>query len=266
MSSISAEIGVIGGTGLYNAEIFSDVTEIKVYTPFGDTSDNVFVGRYSNRSIAFIPRHGKDHRIPPHRINYRANIWALKSLGVTRILAPSAVGSLKIDYKPGDLVIPDQFIDLTKSRDSTFYEGGKVCHISVAQPFCLELVNIAQHSLKNMSIDSHINGTYVCIEGPRFSTKAESKYYREVMGADIIGMTLIPECILAREAEICYLSISTITDYDVWTNEPVSSKDIIKTLKSNVSKIKEVIAEIISRIPIERKQCDCGHSLENSLL
>lgn len=266
MSSISAEIGIIGGTGIYNAEIFSDVSEIKVHTPYGDTSDNVFIGRHANKSVAFIPRHGKDHRIPPHRINYRANIWALKSLGVTRILAPSAVGSLKIDYKPGDLVVPDQFIDLTKTRNSTFYEGGKVCHISMAQPFCSELINIAQLTLKDLSFKSHINGTYVCIEGPRFSTKAESKYYREVINADIIGMTLIPECVLAREAEICYISLSTITDYDVWTEEPVNSKEIIKTLRDNVSKTKEVLAEIISRIPYERKQCNCGHSLENSVL
>ncbi|HEY7571139.1 MAG TPA: S-methyl-5'-thioadenosine phosphorylase [Nitrososphaeraceae archaeon] len=266
MGPISAEIGIIGGTGLYNAEIFSDVTEIKVHTPFGDTSDNVFIGKYFKKSVAFIPRHGKDHRIPPHRINYRANIWALKSLGVTRILAPSAVGSLKIDYKPGDMVIPDQFIDLTKRRDSTFYEGGKVCHISMAQPFCPELINIAQCSLKDLSSEHHINGTYICIEGPRFSTKAESKYYRDVINADIIGMTLIPECVLAREAEICYVSLSTITDYDVWTEQPVNSKDIIKTLKDNVSKTKEIITDLISRIPAERKQCNCGHSLENSVL
>ena len=149
MGSISAEIGIIGGTGIYNAEIFSDVTEIKVHTPFGDTSDNIFIGKHSNKSVAFIPRHGKDHRIPPHKINYRANIWALKNLGVTRILAPSAVGSLKIAYKPGDLVVPDQFIDLTKRRESTFYEGGKVCHISMSEPFCPELINIAQCSLTN---------------------------------------------------------------------------------------------------------------------
>lgn len=266
MSSISAEIGIIGGTGIYNAEIFSDVSEIKVHTPYGDTSYNVFIGRLANKSVAFIPRHGKDHRIPPHRINYRANIWALKSLGVTRILAPSAVGSLKIDYKPGDFVVPDQFIDLTKTRNSTFYEGGKVCHISMAQPFCSELINIAQLSLKDLSFENHINGTYVCIEGPRFSTKAESKYYREIINADIIGMTLIPECVLAREAEICYISLSTITDYDVWTEEPVNSKEIIKTLRDNVSKTKQVLVEIISRIPYERKRCSCGHSLENSLL
>src|SRR5215831_6011812 len=132
LSSISAEIGILGGTGIYSPEIFSDVTEIKVHTPYGDTSDNVSIGLHSNKSIAFIPRHGKGHRLPPHKINYRANIWALRSLGVTRVLAPSAVGSLKIEYKPGDIIIPDQFIDLTKSRDSTFYDGGKVCHISVA--------------------------------------------------------------------------------------------------------------------------------------
>ncbi|MGN6631819.1 MAG: S-methyl-5'-thioadenosine phosphorylase [Nitrososphaeraceae archaeon] len=266
LGSISAEIGILGGTGIYSAEMFNDLTEIKVHTPYGETSDNVCIGRHSQKSIAFIPRHGKGHRIPPHRINYRANIWALKSLGVTRILAPSAVGSLNTRYKPGDFVIPDQFIDLTKQRACTFYDGGKVCHISVAQPFCPELTEIASSSLKELSFDSHSGGTYICIEGPRFSTMAESKYYREVMNAQIIGMTLIPECILAREAEICYISLSTVTDYDVWTEKPVNSKDIINILEDNVSKTKKIIAQIISHIPDGRDKCTCSHSLENSIL
>jgi 5'-methylthioadenosine phosphorylase len=185
---------------------------------------------------------------------------------VTRILAPSAVGSLNTRYKPGDFVIPDQFIDLTKQRACTFYDGGKVCHISVAQPFCPELTEIASSSLKELSFDSHSGGTYICIEGPRFSTMAESKYYREVMNAQIIGMTLIPECILAREAEICYISLSTVTDYDVWTEKPVNSKDIINILEDNVSKTKKIIAQIISHIPDGRDKCTCSHSLENSIL
>jgi 5'-methylthioadenosine phosphorylase len=185
---------------------------------------------------------------------------------VTRILAPSAVGSLNTRYKPGDFVIPDQFIDLTKQRACTFYDGGKVCHISVARPFCPELSEIASSSLKELSFDSHGGGTYICIEGPRFSTMAESKYYREVMNAEIIGMTLIPECILAREAEMCYVSLSTVTDYDVWTEKPVNSKDIIKILEDNVSKTKKIITHIISQIPDGRDKCTCNNSLENSIL
>jgi 5'-methylthioadenosine phosphorylase len=266
VSSISAEIGILGGTGIYSAEMFSDVTELKVYTPYGETSDKVCIGKYSNRSIAFIPRHGKGHRIPPHRINYLANIWAFKSLGVKRIVAPSAVGSLKTRYKPGDIVVPDQFIDLTKSRDYTFYDGGQVCHISVAQPFCPELSRIAFDSIRELSFDGHPSGTYLCIEGPRFSTVAESRYYREVLNADIIGMTLIPECVLAREAEICYVSLSTVTDYDVWTENTVNSKDILAILQQNVSKTKKIIMQIISQIPAGREKCMCGHSLDNSVL
>ena len=266
MSSTSAEIGILGGTGIYTAEIFSDVTEIKVHTPYGETSDTVLVGSLSDKRIAFIPRHGKNHRIPPHRINYRANIWALKNLGVRRILAPSAVGSLKNKYRPGDFVIPDQFIDFTKSRDYTFYDGGKVCHISVAYPFCPELSEFAFSSLKELNFEGHPNGTYVCIEGPRFSTLAESRYFSQVLDADIIGMTLIPECVLAREAEICYISLSTVTDYDVWTEHIVSSQDIVAILEKNILKTKKLIAQIISHIPTGRDKCTCGHSLDHSVL
>src|SRR6478735_7244637 len=185
------DIAIIGGTGIYDNNLFHQEQIIKPHTPYGPTSDFIVIGRLNDKKIAFLPRHGKGHRIPPHMINYRANIWALKELGVKRIIAPSAVGSLNYDYKPGDIMLPDQFIDFTRKRNYSFFDG------------------------------------------PRFSTRAESKLFRDVYHADIIGMTLVPECILARESEICYLSISTITDYDVWAEQPVSSKNIIDILNKN---------------------------------
>src|ERR687888_1293745 len=179
----SIDIGIIGGTGMYDAALFSERKDIKVYTPFGDPSDLITIGEYCGRRVAFIPRHGKGHRIPPHRINNRANIWALKELGVKRIIAPTAVGSMKYDYKPGDIAIPDQFIDFTKTREYTFYNGGEVCHISVADPFCMELHDVVLYHGKKLKYDIHPKATYVCVEGPRFSTRAESHFFREVVKA-----------------------------------------------------------------------------------
>jgi 5'-methylthioadenosine phosphorylase len=262
----SAEIGIIGGTGIYDPELFTSKREIKVHTPYGETSDLVTIGEYSGVKAAFIPRHGRGHRIPPHRINNRANIWALKQLGVKRIIAPSAVGSLKEAFKPGDISIPDQFIDFTKNRHYTFYDGGQVCHISLADPFCAELRDIAIDKINKLKYSLHSEGTYICIEGPRFSTRAESRFYRDVMKADIIGMTLVPEVNLAREAEICYLSIATITDYDVWANHPVTSAEIIEVLAKNVEKTKKLIAELVATIPAKRNKCTCGKTLEGALV
>jgi 5'-methylthioadenosine phosphorylase len=262
----SADIGIIGGTGVYDPGLFSSKREIKVHTPYGEPSDLVTVGEYAGAKVAFIPRHGKGHRIPPHSINSRANIWALKQLGVKRIIAPSAVGSLQDDYKPGDIATPDQFIDFTKKRQYTFYDGGQVCHVSVADPFCPELRSIAIDRIKKLKFSMHDRATYVCIEGPRFSTRAESKFFRDVMKADVIGMTLVPEVSLAREAEICYTSIATVTDYDVWADKPVSSSEIIETLAKNVEKTKKLIADLVPAIPVERKKCACGSALEGALL
>ncbi|MDQ3872487.1 MAG: S-methyl-5'-thioadenosine phosphorylase [Thermoproteota archaeon] len=262
----SADIGIIGGTGIYDPEVFSAKHEIKVHTPYGDTSDLVTIGEYLGIKAAFIPRHGKGHRIPPHRINNRANIWALKQLGVKRIIAPSAVGSLKEKFKPSDIAIPDQFIDFTKSRQYTFYDGGQVCHISVADPFCPELRDIAINKVKELKFPLHSKGTYLCIEGPRFSTKAESKLFQDIMNADIIGMTLVPEVNLAREAEICYVSIATITDYDVWADHPVTSAQIIEVLAKNVEKTKKLIAEVMPAIPVERNKCACSNALQGALV
>lgn len=265
-SKYHADIGIIGGTGIYTAELFGIEKQIKVYTPYGKTSDLISIVEHAGRIIAFIPRHGRGHTIPPHRINSRANIWALKELGVTRIIAPSAVGSLRQEYKPGEIAIPDQFIDLTKNREYTFYNGGEICHISVADPFCPDLRNIAIHCATRLKDIVHPKVTYVCIEGPRFSTRAESQMFREVLRADIIGMTVVPECVLAREAQICYVSISTITDYDAWSESLVNSKDILELLKKNVESTRNLITEMIPMTSTERVNCNCGKALEQSLL
>ncbi len=266
MANNSADIGIIGGTGVYDPGLFSSKREIKVHTPYGEPSDLVTIGEYSGVKVAFIPRHGKGHRIPPHSINSRANIWALKELGVKRIIAPSAVGSLQEGYRPGDIAVPDQFIDFTKKRQYTFYDGGQVCHISAADPFCPDLRSIVIDKIKKLNFPMHEKATYVCIEGPRFSTRAESRFFRDVMKADVIGMTLVPEVNLAREAEICYLSIATVTDYDVWADHPVTSSEIIETLAKNVEKTKKLITELVPAIPVARSKCACGSALENALL
>ena len=246
-----AEIGIIGGSGLYDVEAFKKNEEVKIYTPYGPPSDNIVIGEYSGRRIAFLPRHGKGHKIPPHRINYRANIWALKSLGVDKIIAVSAVGSLREDYKPGDFVIPDQFIDFTKRREYTFFEGSVVGHFSMADPFCEPLREIIIETAKELNIRVHDRGTYVCIEGPRFSTRAESRLFKEVFKADIIGMTLVPEVILAREAGICYATIAMVTDYDVWAEKPVTASEVAKVMAENVEKAKKLLLALIPRIPKE---------------
>jgi 5'-methylthioadenosine phosphorylase len=262
----SADIGIIGGTGIYDSELFSNEKTIKVYTPFGDPSDLLTIGEFANKRIAFIPRHGKGHRIPPHRINYRANIWALREIGVKRIIAQSAVGSLRGDFKPEDTVFPDQFIDFTKCRQYSFYDGGEVCHVSVADPFCSDLRTLVIDLSKELSGGFHEKGTYICVEGPRFSTKSESQFFRHSVGGDVIGMTLVPECILAREAEICYLCISTVTDFDVWKDSPVSSSDVVEILHKNIVNTRQLISELIPLISLDRNKCKCGAALEDALL
>ncbi len=254
-------IGVIGGSGIYG--IFEPMESLKVHTPYGAPSDDVQIGKLGDIEIAFIPRHGRGHRIPPHRVNYRANIYALKSLGVERIVAVSAVGSLREDYRPGDIVIVDQYIDFTKKRDYTFYDGPKVVHISTADPFCPELREIFINVCKEQGIECKESGTYVCIEGPRFSTRAESKMFRQF--ADIIGMTLVPEVQLAREMEMCYVTIATITDYDVWAEKPVSTEEVIKVMKENEEKVKKILRVGIPRIPEERN-CPCKDALKGAVI
>ena len=257
-----AEIGIFGGTGIYDSGLLKDSKEISVDTPYGKTSDSITVGEFNGRKIAFMPRHGKKHTIPPHLINFRANIWAFKDLGVKRIIAPSAVGSLKEEFEPGHFALPSQFIDFTKSRKGTFSDDGRVIHISVADPFCPELQQIILDVTREQEIKIHNDCTYVCIEGPRFSTKAESKFFRTT-GADIIGMTLVPECQLAREAQICYVSISTVTDYDVWAEKPVTAKEVMETLAKNVETTKKILTLVIDQIP-EIKSCSCEKALEEA--
>ena len=258
----NVEIGIFGGTGIYDSGILKNSKEITVDTPYGKTSDSITVGEFNGRNVAFMPRHGKKHTIPPHLINFRANIWAFKELGVKRIIAPSAVGSLKEEFEPGHFALPSQFIDFTKSRKGTFSEDGKVIHISVADPFCPELQNVILNVTKKEKIQMHENCTYVCIEGPRFSTKSESRFFRTT-GADIIGMTLVPECQLAREAQICYVSISTVTDYDVWAEKPVTAKEVMETLAKNVETTKKILTLVIDQIP-EIKSCSCEKALEEA--
>ena len=258
----AAEIGIFGGTGIYDSGLLKDSKEVTIDTPYGKTSDVITIGEFNGRQIAFMPRHGKKHTIPPHLINFRANIWAFKELGIKRIIAPSAVGSLKEEFEPGHFALPSQFIDFTKSRDGTFSEDGRVIHISVADPFCPELQNVIVDVAKNQEIQIHKDCTYVCIEGPRFSTKAESKFFRTI-GADIIGMTLVPECQLAREAQICYVSMSTVTDYDVWAEKPVTAKEVMETLAKNVKMTKKLLTLVIDQIP-ETKSCSCERALEEA--
>lgn len=258
-----AEIGIFGGTGIYDPGLLTESKEVVVDTPFGKTSDSITVGIYKGRKVAFMPRHGKKHTIPPHLINFRANIWAFKEMGIKRIIAPSAVGSLKQDLKPGDFVLPTQFIDFTKSRKTTLFEDDKVIHISVADPFCPELQNSISQAAKKIDLHLHKDATYVCIEGPRFSTRAESKFYKNVIGADIIGMTLVPECQLAREAQMCYASISTVTDYDVWADKPVTAKEVLETLSKNVSTTKKVLGVLLDLIP-QQRGCSCHKAFEEA--
>lgn len=252
-------IGIIGGSGLYS--IFEPKESLKIHTPYGSPSDDIQIGILSGTEVAFLPRHGRGHRIPPHRINYRANIFALKEVGVERIIGVSAVGSLREDYRPGDIVFVDQYIDFTKKREYTFYDGPKVVHISTADPFCPEMTRILIDVCKKIGIDYKEKGTYICIEGPRFSTRAESKMFRTF--ADIIGMTLVPEVQLARELEMCYVSIATVTDYDVWAEKPVSTEEVIKVMKENEAKVKRILAEGIPKISMERK-CECRYSLKGA--
>ena len=255
----AAEIGIFGGTGIYDAGLLEDTQEIEISTRYGSPSDAITVGTFDKKRIAFLPRHGRKHTIPPHMINFRANIEAFRQMGITRIIAPSAVGSLREELKPGDFVLPSQYIDYTKSREYSFSEVQRVIHISMADPFCPELQNAIMDAAQKADTKIQDGKTYVCIEGPRFSTKAESKMYRQ-LGADIIGMTLVPECQLAREAQICYASVSTVTDYDAWAQKPVTTKEVIRTLSSNVERTRNLLTKLIGTIPASRS-CKCADAL-----
>ncbi len=261
-----AKIGVIGGTGLYDIEGLTDIKEVDIDTPFGKPSDAIIIGRLGGVGIAFLPRHGKGHRISPTEVPSRANIYALKSLGVEQIIAINSCGSFKEEIKPGHLLIPDQIIDRTRSRVNTFFGDGIVAHIQFADPFCPVLSQIVYQSALEAAATVHKGGTFIAMEGPAFSTRAESRLYRS-WGADIIGMTVLPEARLAREAEICYASIACVTDYDSWheTNEPVSVEAILTTMRQNIENAKKTIKLVVSRLP-DKRECDCASALGPALV
>jgi 5'-methylthioadenosine phosphorylase len=255
-----AEIGIIGGSGLYDPGMISNASKVQISTPYGSPSDSYHVGTVNSKNIAFLARHGAGHKIPPHELNFKANISGFEQLGAKRLISCCAVGSLKEEYSPGDIVIPDQFIDWRKAMD-TFYNTGDVTHVSLADPFCPEIRRALMTACKDLGIVYHDKGTYVCIQGPRFSTRAESMMFRNF--AEIIGMTGIPEAILAREREMCLGILATVTDYDVWAERPVSMEDISKTMRENGEKVKQIIMEVVKNIPEERN-CICKDALRNS--
>ncbi|MBA31953.1 MAG: S-methyl-5'-thioadenosine phosphorylase [Chloroflexi bacterium] len=265
---MNSKIGIIGGTGLYNLEGFTDQQWLKVNSNFGNPSDKLLFGKLNNHEIVFLPRHSKGHIISPSDINYRANIEALKNSGVDRIISFSAVGSLSINIKPGSFVVVDQYIDRTYLRKNTFFEKGFVAHVSMAEPTCKIMNKVIYDCAKKLDIEIHNSGTYVVIEGPQFSTKAESKYFRK-MGADIIGMTNMPEAKLAREAEIPYSTIALVTDYDCWhdEHENVSTNSILDTLSKNTDNAKKLISKIIPAISNLEAPFSCGshNALEHAI-
>ncbi|HHY37618.1 MAG TPA: S-methyl-5'-thioadenosine phosphorylase [Clostridia bacterium] len=258
MKDFSAEIGVIGGTGLYS--LLDDVVEKMVDTPYGAPSDSIAVGTVRGRRVAFLPRHGKHHQYPPHVINYRANLWALKELGVTAVLSPCAVGSLKPEIRPGDFVICDQFVDRTTGRKDTFYDGPVTTHVSTADPYCPVLREVAVSVCKREGVPFHDKGTIVVIQGPRFSTRAESRWFNR-MGWDVINMTQYPEVVLAREIGLCFVNISLVTDYDVGLEGrddilPVTHEEVVRVFKENTERLRSLIFSVIEQIPAKRA-CRC---------
>jgi 5'-methylthioadenosine phosphorylase len=256
-----AEIGVIGGSGFY--AFLDDAEEHRVGTPYGDPSDPLVIGTVGGRSVAFLPRHGRDHRFPPHKINYRANVWALRSVGVSQILAPCAVGSLRRDVPPGALVVVDQLVDRTSGRAQTFYDGPRVVHVSMADPYCPTGRQLAVEAARSRDFDTHDGGTLVVVEGPRFSTRAESRWYAGA-GWSVIGMTAHPEAALARELALCCTTLALVTDYDVGVedhDEPVTQEEVLRVFGANVARLRELLFDLIPRLPRER-ECPCASALE----
>ncbi|HEX8036904.1 MAG TPA: S-methyl-5'-thioadenosine phosphorylase [Ktedonobacterales bacterium] len=270
MATQTAQVAVIGGSGLYAMEGLTDVEEVRMRTPFGDPSDAIMVGKLGDITLAFLPRHGRGHRLTPTEVPSQANIYALKSLGVEWVISVSAVGSLREDYAPLDLVVPDQIFDRTKSRPNSFFEGGVVAHVSFADPFCPDLSGLLWDTIGGLGdIKAHRGGTYVCIEGPLFSTKAESRIYRQ-LGCDIIGMTALPEAKLAREAELHYATVACVTDYDVWheSTGSVSVEMVVANLARNVENAKRIIRSVVGRLPAASTalSCGCSSALKNAIM
>ena len=261
-----AAIGVIGGSGLYELPGMTDVRWRRIRTPFGEPSDEYCVGRFGERPVVFLPRHGRGHRLSPTELNFRANIWGLKSLGVEWVVSVSAVGSMKESIRPLDLVVPDQFFDFTKRRVSSFFGEGIVAHVGMADPVCSDLAGALDKAARETGATVHRGGTYVCIEGPQFSTKAESRIFRG-WGVDVIGMTNMPEAKLAREAELCYATLALATDYDVWhpDHDSVTVEAVVKVLLQNVETAKGVLQNLIPAVAPSRT-CACPSLLENAVI
>jgi 5'-methylthioadenosine phosphorylase len=260
------KIGIIGGSGLYQMDGLSEVEEIEIETPFGKPSDAYRVGTLEGKRVAFLARHNRHHTILPSELNFRANIYGLKKLGVDWILSASAVGSLKEEVHPLDIVLPDQFYDRTKARVSTYFGEGIVAHISFAHPICSQLADVIQQAARDAGVPVKRGGTYVCMEGPQFSTLAESNVYRK-NGGDLIGMTNLQEAKLAREAEICYTTIALVTDYDCWhpQHDAVTVTEVIENLKKNSENAQKIIRSSVKRLPVDRT-CKCGHALKHAIM
>jgi 5'-methylthioadenosine phosphorylase len=255
-----AEIGIFGGSGFY--ELLPDVEEIELDTPYGPPSAPLVVGTIAGRRVAFLPRHGRRHELPPHRIPYRANVWAMRELGVRRILGPNASGSLRADVELGEFVVCDQFLDRTRRREDTFYDGPETTHVSAADPFCPELRALLVETARELGIPVRDGGTVVVVEGPRFSTRAESRWFQS-LGADVINMTAYPECHLARELELCFANVSMVTDHDVGVEgqPPVSSADVARVFEQNNERLRELLFAVVPRIPAERGEHVCTTAL-----
>jgi 5'-methylthioadenosine phosphorylase len=265
-SAAKPTIGIIGGSGLYAMTGLTDIRELKVKTPFGDPSDAIILGNLEGKRVAFLARHGRGHRILPGEINFRANIYAMKELGVERIISVSAVGSLQEDLQPGEFLVPDQFVDRTKNRVSTFFGGGLVAHVSFDKPTCGQVSGILADASVHCGVKVHRRGTYVCIEGPQFSTLAEAHVHRQLR-FEVIGMTNVTEAKLAREAELCYATIAMITDYDCWhpEHESVTANQIIATLNQNAENAQHVLRQAVLEMPAVRS-CKCGAALQHALV
>jgi len=261
------KIGIIGGSGLYQIEGIRNIKELAVTTPFGKPSDKFTVGDLEGKEVVFLPRHGRGHRINPSEVNYRANIYAMKKLGVDRIISVTACGSLREDFKPLDFVLPDQFVDRTnQARKMTFFEKGIVAHLSFADPVCGALRKVIKKGIEDLGLSVHFGGTYLNMEGPAFSTRAESNLYRS-WGMDLIGMTNMSEAKLAREAEICFVTLASITDYDCWyqSKEEVTLEMVMNNLSKNVDNSKKIIKKVIKDIP-QNPSCGCGSALANAIV
>ncbi len=261
-----ATIGIIGGSGLYQIDGLSEVSERHVETPYGPPSDVIVVGTLGSRRVAFLPRHGRGHRINPTQVPYRANIYSLKTLGVQRIVSVNAVGSLREELAPMDIVIPDQLIDRTRHRADTFFEDGIVAHVAFAEPFCPEMRQTVAQAARSTAATVHVGGTYVVMEGPQFSTRAESELYR-AWGASVIGMTALPEAKLAREAEMCYSVVAFVTDYDCWhpNHDSVTTEMIIGNLLKGADTARTIVSRVVDLLPVERT-CHCGSALNDAIV